>query len=67
VFQSTAAAAGGSTAALSAVATAVLGSLGRIYIKVQCGAQYGWMDVRDSMIIVDVGTKVSCLQYCKSL
>jgi hypothetical protein len=37
----------------------VLVSLGRSYIKVQCGAQFGWLDVRDNLIIVDVGTKVS--------
>jgi hypothetical protein len=36
----------------------VLVSLGRSYIKVQCGAQFGWLDVRDNLIIVDVGTKV---------
>jgi hypothetical protein len=49
---------GAGASGLSAAATAVLGSVGRVYIKVQCGSQFGWLDVRDSLVIVDVGTKV---------
>jgi hypothetical protein len=31
---------------------------GRLFVKVQCGVLFGWLDVCESLIIVDVGTKV---------